>query len=295
MSNGRHSRLRIAFATWSGMPELHPDDQLGARAFRQRGHEVFATPWDLAAVDWSAFDAIVLRTTWNYHLAYERFASWLGHVEGVQGCLFNSPAIVRWNAHKRYLLELQELGVTIPSTVYLEQGTSARLADVLAQIGWTAAVVKPAVSAGAHQTTLVGSGPDEDDEGRFSLLLAEGDVLVQELVAEIRDRGEHSLVFFDREFSHAVVKRPRNGEFRIQPWHGGTVEPASVPTTLIDQCAGILESVPGSPVYARVDGVLTRTGWKLMEIEAIEPSLFFSSAEGAADRFAAALLRRLTR
>ena len=284
-----HRRLCAAFVTWSGEPAIAEDDALLADACRALELEVEAAPWDLPR-DWRRYDAIVLRTTWNYHRLPDLFERWIERdLAGVP--LFNPASVVRWNMHKGYLLDLAQPGVVVPGTTLVRRGSTTTLTRVLDQHGWAQAVVKPAISANAYETTLV-AGADRAAGAMFAAAVAERDTIVQEFVPEI-SAGELSLMFFGGEFSHAVRKRPAPGEFRVQESHGGTHEPFVPDLQTIAACRRLLRQVPGPTLYARVDGMPVGGSFVLLEIEAIEPSLFVGSDPGAAARFARALLTGL--
>jgi len=207
--------------------------------------------------------------------------------------VWNPPALVRWNLSKSYLLELAEAGVpTVPSVV-LDGDAAARLREVLAERRWTNAVVKPLVSASAHDTTLVRDG----DADRVVEALATGairrPVLVQPFVEEIRTRGEWSVVFVDGAVTHTVLKRPGPGEFRVQTYHGGSAEARPAPPAVLAAARLALSALPLPPLYARVDGIETREGFLVMELEVNEPGLFFDLAPGAAAALADAVCRCL--
>jgi glutathione synthase/RimK-type ligase-like ATP-grasp enzyme len=156
-------------------------------------------------------------------------------------------------------------------------------------------VVKPAISAAARDTWRVGT-PAPDDEARFQALLQRGTVLVQPYMDVIATQGELSMIFIDGRFSHAVVKRPRHGDFRVQATHGGVADVAYPSEELVRQGAAILRAAPTAataPLYARVDGVVVDGVLLLMELELIEPSLFFTGQPHGVERFAAALARRI--
>jgi glutathione synthase/RimK-type ligase-like ATP-grasp enzyme len=152
-------------------------------------------------------------------------------------------------------------------------------------------VLKPTVSATAWLTWRVSRDARVLPEG-FSDALAQHDFIVQPFVEEIV-AGEWSLVFFGGTFSHAVIKRPREGDFRVQDDFGGRAELVRAPGTLVSTAACVLACAPGSSIYARVDGVETSAGFVLLELELVEPHLFLALAPGAPARFADALEQAL--
>lgn len=283
----------IALVTWSGHPALTEDDGLAAAALAARGHRVDAAAWDDPRVRWERFDAIVLRSTWNYHVAFRAFSEWLSALPDDRR-VWNPVPLVRWNADKGYLLELERAGVPIPPTMRVSAGAAPPLGDLLLDRGWQEAVVKPAVSADAHDTMFVTSAAAPARQAEFARIAVAGDVLVQRLVPEIRSDGELSLVFFNGRFSHAVRKRPANGDFRVQERFGGAALFEAVPAALVDTCGQILRHLPREPLYARVDGIPSASGFVLMEVELVEPTLFLALDPASADRFADALLARVS-
>ena len=183
---------------------------------------------------------------------------------------------------------------TVP-TVVLEGDAAAQLPAMLAQRGWTSAVVKPIVSASAHGTTLIRDG----HAAPVVAALADGSirqpVLVQPFVEEIVTRGEWSVVFIDGAVTHTVLKRPGPGDFRVQPSHGGSAQALVAPADVLAAAHRAVAALPVTPLYARIDGVQTRERFAVMEVEVHEPGLALTLEPAAADQFAAAIIRRLGR
>ena len=283
---------RVAFVTcmtWAGIAE---SDALVVDALGRHGVAVEARPWNGVLQDFDQFDAVVLRSNWDYHHAVGAFVGWLDGVEAAGGRVWNEPALVRWNLSKRYLLELAAAGVpTVPSVVL--DGEPARLGEILAERGWHDAVVKPLVSASAHHTARVADG----DVVRVVAALTAGEirtpVLVQPFVEEICTHGEWSVVFIDGAATHAVLKRPGAGDFRVQHYLGGSVEARPAPPAVMAAARQAIAALPLAPLYARIDGVETLTGFQVMEVEVNEPGLFFDLAPASAEALASAIVRRL--
>ena len=280
---------RVAFVTYAELPLLYDDDRLAAEALRSRGVEVEAVLWDSAEVRWEEFDAIVLRSCWEYHLRTREFLDWVASMESRAVPLWNPPGVVRANADKHYLKRLAAEGVRVAPTVWLEPGDDFDLASILERQGWSHAVVKPAVSMSAYRTWVTTPSRAARDEREVREMLARSGVLVQRFVPEVRTRGEWSFVFFMHEYSHAVLKMPKAGDFRVQRDFGGWWADSSPPRALVEQARQIVESVEGPLLYARVDGVETDAGLTLMELELIDPVLFLGRDAGAAGRFADAI------
>ena len=283
----------VGFATSRRFAELVADDQLAVRRLRALGADVRSIVWtdEVARLDGCAL--IVVRSCWDYHLMPGRFHEWIQAVEARGARVWNPPAMIAWNTDKTYLRALAAAGVLVPETLWLDRGERCDLPALLSARGWIRAVVKPAISATAWRTFVTRPETARSDQAALDEVLTETGALVQRFVDEIESEGEWSLVFFDGAFSHAVMKRPTRGDFRVQEDFGGSSE-ARVPSSAIVEAASYaLRQVPGAPLYARVDGVVVEGAFTLMEMELIEPSLFLGSDERAADRFAQAILRRL--
>lgn len=293
---------RIALATYDGRPAPTDDDALLVAALRDRGAEVAAFAWSTADAPWSRFDAVVLRSTWDYHLRAEAFLRWVAELQAAGVPLWNPAALVRWNADKSYLRDLATHGVAVVPTAWSDEACERTLAQLARDRGWPGPlVVKPAVSASAHGTWRTSAVPSAADERRYADARRDGRVMVQPLVAEVAAEGEWSLIFLDGEFSHAVVKRPAEGDFRVQAEHGGSARPDTPPSALVADARRVLEAAitcagvdAGALLYARVDGVARRGRLLLMELECIEPSLFLGADAAAASVLAASILKRVS-
>ena len=283
---------RICFVTCRTWPEISESDRLVQQALEARGATVEARAWNAPEADWAGFDAIVLRSNWDYHFDPDAFLGWLDRLERAGARIWNPPALVRWNLTKAYLVELARAGVPTVATVILEDETRAGLAATLAARGWSRAVMKPVLSASAHDTRLVSRASLDEAGAALESGAIRRPVLVQPFVEEIQTRGEWSLVAIDGELTHAVLKRPAPGEFRVQPRLGGTIETPPAPDGVRAVARMALAALPVPPLYARIDGVETDAGFQIMEVEVNEPGLFFPHAPAAARRFADAILRR---
>ena len=290
----------VALVTYAARPEVTDDDRLLASALAARGVRAVAVPWSDADTDWRAFDAIVVRSCWDYFLRADEFFAWLTALESIGAPVHNPVATLRWNADKRYLRDLEQQGVPVVPTRWVEPGETVSLLALRRRTGWSELVVKPAISGSAHDTWRSSPGGEGADDARLAAMsAARGVVLVQPLVDVIPDEGEWSIVFIDGAYSHAVLKRPRAGDFRVQEEHGGTVECIRPPEQVIAQARAALaaaqqpEGARGEMLYARVDGCVVDGELLLMELELIEPVLFLGTSPDAAERMADVLTARL--
>lgn len=281
----------IAYLTHAEKPEITPDDALALPELKKLGIEVRPQVWDDPAARWDAYSAIIVRSPWDYWKKPEAFAAWISKREAAGARVLNPLSVLRWNLNKRYLMELYEKGVAIPKSVWLKRGTRVVIGDWLESKGIHHAVVKPAVSAGGVDTVRVGAS---EVQALLDQWLPDRDLLVQEFAPAIETEGEVSLIYFGGEFSHAGIKRPRAGEFRIQESHGGRHEAFQADPTWIARGREILKLAPESVLYARVDCVAGPDGKPLlMELEVFEPALYLWMDPEAPARFARAILQAL--
>jgi len=235
----------------------------------------------------------VPRSCWDYHQRAPEFERWLDRLERAGARVVNPVPILRWNMRKTYLRDLGARGVPVVSTVWAAKGSDTTLRGIAEARGWAEMVVKPVVSASAHETWRTGRDGAGDEE-RFRADLATRDLMVQPFLPGFIEEGELSLVFLAGEYSHAVRKRPKPGDFRVQEEHGGSVGPDVASPDLVRIGALAVAASPGPSAYARVDTVAAGGRHLVTELELIEPALYFGMREGAADRLAAALIAALS-
>jgi hypothetical protein len=289
----------VALVTYRDAPGLTADDELLADALSARGMTVAAHAWD-ADVDWTTFAVVILRATWDFHLRLEEFSAWIERLDRTGVRLFNRPALVRWNMTKRYLEALANAGIATVPTMWSCVAAASEapdLAQLLASQGWSErAIVKPVVSASSHETWEVDGKVTAEMQARFARASAElpHGVMVQPFMPEVQASGEWAMLFFRGAYSHAVLKRPAPSDFRVQSVYGGTATAAVPSPRLMRGAERALEAavaLVGMPredvLYARVDGVERDGAFVLMELEVIEPALYFDAEQASADRMAA--------
>ena len=256
-----------------------------AAALTAAGATVEPLPWT-QATDVSAFDLVTPLVAWGYHAEYPRWLELLDRAEAHRWPMINPPALLRWNGDKAYLAELVERGVSSVPTMAVESCCDADLEEARRQFDCDWLVVKPPVSASAAGTHRLGPNDDlpADSRGR--------PLIIQPLIEEIERTGEFSLMLFGGDYSHAVVKRPKSGDFRVQELHGGVTLPCRIPPDgAIELAQAALAAAPASAAYARVDIVPDDSGMlRIMELELIEPSLFLDHAPDGGAAFTRSLM-----
>lgn len=290
----------IVFASCDALPVLSESDAMLAAALEARGARVAPASWTGPQDAFKDADLIVLRATWDYAPRHRAFHEWLEWLESLRAAVVNAPGLMRWNMDKRYLLELAEKGAPLPPTRAVRPEASS-IAEAMAALGLERAVVKLQIGAGASGLSIVEAHDAAGLERAAAKLVEDAgedgwaDGLVQALIPDIRTLGETSMMFVDGAMTHAVVKRPKSGDIRVQEEHGGRTEPVEPPAFAVEAAARLFDLLPEPAVYARIDGVILDETFQLMEVELIEPELFFTyfPSSGAADRFADALMKRL--
>ena len=285
--------MNVALVGCTNPPQEDFDAPPLLAALAARGHQGQETAWDDPAVDWSRYDAVLLRSTWDYFHRRDAFLDWAQRVATVSS-LWNPFEIVRWNTHKFYLRELGQRGLPIVPTEFVPAGENVDLGAILAARGWDTAVLKPAVSADSFATLRAERHTPHAGQVHLEQHLPGRDMLVQRYIPTVDEPGERCLVFIDGVYSHAVRKRSlfRGGR------HAG---PEGVPVeAAADEIATAERILAGTgqvlPLYARVDLLRDEAGTpRLLELELVEPSLFFDAQPGAAGSLVEALEKRARR
>ncbi|MFM1920528.1 MAG: hypothetical protein RLZZ303_2162 [Candidatus Hydrogenedentota bacterium] len=271
------------------------DDDLLLAPFEQAGWQAEFVSWSAPNVDWSGYDAAIIRATWDYTKRLEDFLRALHDLSESGLPLYNGLETVVWNAHKRYLLELSEKGVPIVPTRPSSNIDEAALHECIERFNVGELIIKPMVSAGAYKTHRFTRDQLPELLPRLRAELDGVDHMVQPFLTSLLDVGEYSLFYFNGTLSHTIVKRPTPGDFRVQEEHGGIIEPAESNPEQRRVAELALAALPEDCLYARVDLVAADDGgWQVIEVELIEPSLYLRMDDGAPARFVQAFLETHT-
>ena len=276
---------------FSGISDQENDDLFNYLV--GKGLPVSYQIWDDPEVDWTKFELIILKTPWDYFDKINAFYAWLDKLEQLGCRVLNPVQTVRWNADKRYLKDMQDKGVKVVPTVWLEKGSEFKAAEAFAKLGSEKIIVKPSVSGGAKNTFALTPADAEAKTESINALLQQEAFLVQPFVKEIQSKGEWSFLFFNGEYSHTVLKAVKPGDFRVQHFFGGTIHTPEPPAALLETAHNIVDAFAQDCLYARVDGVEIEGELYLMELELIEPFLFMATSEGALERYYQAVAEHL--
>lgn len=275
-------------ANWY-IAQIMKEEGLLLAGLRSRGLRARRVAWSNPTFDWSTTRGAVFRSTWDYFERYPEFSAWMDRVVS-QTRLFNSPALLRWNLDKHYLGDLAERGVTVPATRFIERGETASLHELVASSGFGEVIIKPAISGAARHTYRLRREDCAAHEPVFRELIANEAMLLQPFLGNVLAQGELSLIVLGGRCTHAVRKIAKPGDFRVQDDHGGTVHAHTPTAAEVAFAESAVAACPELPMYARVDAVRDDTGaLTTMELELVEPELFFRFHPPSADVLAEAL------
>ena len=251
------------------------EDDLVKKALENDGLKVIRLSWDDPTFDWSSTNFILFRTTWDYFDRFEEFSKWLTKVSR-KTKLINSEAIIRWNLDKHYLLDLQENGVHICESYFIEKGSTLTLQELFNKHKLDNFVIKPCVSGAARHTYKINARNISDHEYLFKELISKEAFILQPFQHNIVEKGELSLMIMNGTFTHAVLKIAKPGDFRVQDDFGGSVHNYTPTPEEIAFAENAVNACKEKPMYARVD-IFTDNNGKLAiaELELIEPELWF--------------------
>ncbi|MBI4881435.1 MAG: hypothetical protein HY812_17500 [Planctomycetes bacterium] len=280
---------RCVFLSTDRLDGFVCDDELALEPLHSLGWAVESLPWRAANADWGRFDAVVIRSTWDYQHDPEAFLAALERVAASGALLLNPLDLVRWNLHKSYLRDLAAAGIPIVPTVFGRAPDGARLRALFDELSCDEIVLKPTISANAGGTLRLARGAPASAQESAAAAFAGREFMAQPFLQSVVEEGEFSAVFLGGEHSHSLVKRPRAGDFRVQEEHGGSIAPVHRHDVAV-AAARVLRALPSTPLYARPDFARDASGdLLLMELELIEPALYFRIDPEAPVRFARAL------
>ena len=259
-------------------PTVESEDDKLLLFLKEKGLNIEKVIWNDEQINWENYQLAILKSPWDYFDLYEDFKSWLNLLEGKNIRLLNQIDIVRWNADKHYLKEIELAGLNITPSIFITNSDEINLNAFFDKFNTDKLIVKPCVSGGAKNTFKVTIDNVEAVNEKLSLLIQNEDFIIQPFLPEILENGEWSFIFFNGIYSHTLVKKAKQGDFRVQPAHGGSVHIQNPDQALIEIAAEYVKLFAKDCLYARVDGTFVNNQFLLMELELIEPFLFLNTA-----------------
>jgi hypothetical protein len=285
---------RIALLTLEDRGDFVIDDEVAIAELTRRGWDAVELPWSHPDVTWTDYELVVVRTTWDYHLRPDEFLETLAAIEASGARLENSRRLIAWNLDKRYLRELETAGVPIVPSVWGRGGNGAVFSGLFAALQEAEIVIKPTVSANANDTFRLRAPLSPEQLLHLADVFRDRDWFAQPFLRSIVTEGEYSAFYFNGRLSHACLKVPMAGDFRVQEEHGGSIRGVQASDDVRRVGEIVMSAIAPAPLQARVDLARLADGsLALMELELIEPSLYFRSDPNAAANFADALAELL--
>jgi len=277
-----------AILTMDLLDEFVVYDKLLDKPLNDLGWNVEHISWHKKGVDWNQFDAVIIRSTWDYQDDADAFIQVLQEIEDSSATLLNSLAIAQWNINKNYLREVENKGAKIIPTIWLEAFDFDSVESYFDYFQTKQIIIKPTISANSDNTFWLKKETFNKDKKLLISSLRNRQLMVQPFVPAIIEQGEYSLFYFAGHYSHCILKTPKSGDFRVQEEHGGQLQSITPCKELLTAAQKALQTIPEKVLYARIDLVQHQDEYQLMEIELIEPSLYFNLDEKAASKFALA-------
>ena len=265
------------------------EQELLKSAFEAQGLKVDITYWDNPSYEWQQTKSVLFRTVWDYFERFDEFWEWLEQVK-TKTRLINSYELIKWNIDKHYLRDLKNNGIQVVPTYFADRGNNICLQEIANLNDWKHIVIKPAISASAFNTYKITNDEIEQKEQLFYELLQTHDMLVQPFFPTISELGEASLMVFGGKFTHAILKKAKAGDFRVQDDFGGTVHDYNPTQEEIKFAEKVFQSCTSLPIYGRVDIVWdSNKHIYLSELEIIEPELWIRNRPESANKIAEAV------
>ena len=288
----------IAFLSTDDLEDYFVWDNLLIQPFSQHGVHVDVISWHAIDIDWSQYDAVIVRSTWDYQEHADAFIDKLIEITKHDTVLINPLSLMQWNISKRYLQILQTQGITIIPSVFF---ASVAISDIYAQFAYfdtQEIIIKPLISANSDNTFRLDHTNLMAQAGPLSNIFSTTPCVIQPFLDSVINEGEYSLFYFNGEYSHTIRKVPKSGDFRVQEEHGGELITVIPDERQLSAAAKVLAALPEKSLYARVDLIRNPRAqkddiWQLMEVELIEPSLYFNMDEASPERFVQATLNYL--
>lgn len=286
--------MKIALVTYQDNGKYHlinvtnEDDTL-LNFLKSKGYQITKEIWNNAAVKWEEYDLVILKSPWDYFDLIEDFYTWLAKLESKKVRLLNPIHIVKWNADKHYLQEIEKSGLKVTPSAFLSKGEAIHLTNYFELFNTDQLIIKPCVSGGSKNTFKVTATTIDEITGTIAQLILNEDFIVQPFLREIEEHGEWSFLFFNGKFSHALLKKAEEGDFRVQATFGGTVHPQDAPLDYLNAAQLYVNQFAKNCLYARVDGTIIDGEFCLMELELIEPFLFLAEHQDSLTNYYEAL------
>ncbi|MEM6320066.1 MAG: hypothetical protein AAF960_20505 [Bacteroidota bacterium] len=267
---------KIGCVTCREFSDLYYDDQYLLPLFEKHQLKLVPIVWD-EPFDYESLDMLLFRSAWDYHQKTEAFVQYLQQLKKLKVPVFNPITLIEKNYDKHYLRDLANFGFSVIPTLFFSSVETVNLEQMLLENNWQKGVIKPVISMSAYHTYAFDNENCATLQKKLAGAYGQSAVMVQKFADEITTDGEWSLVFFDKKYCMTAHKQPKKGDFRVQTDLGGTVTYQHPPDLIVEEARAILDSFSEPILYARMDGIIHKGHFQLMEAELIDPELYFRS------------------
>ena len=283
------TRKRCAYLTMECSDGWTIDADLGFAPMKELGWDVEAVPWRASASNWNDYEAVYVGAPWDYPQDPGRFLSILESIDRSNAVLVNDLSLIRWSMPKTYLRDLETRGAVIVPSWWMEHMDLDTIDDAFVHWQTDLIILKPVISTNATDTYLLTRAELVEKAAVLAAVFEHRHFVVQPFVPAIVEEGEFSMFYFNNEFSHAIRKKPKQGDFRVQEEYGAEIVAVQPEASLKETADGVMALVEPVPAYARVDFVRAADGrFLVMELELVEPSMYLRMDDDAPRRFAEA-------
>lgn len=282
----QHSSAKIAFLVHGKIGQLpeasciakEKEDELLKKHLESKGYEVSYEVWNDPTVDWKKFDLIYHANTEDFIEHISEFRNFFARLKSEKIPLLNTADQILFSADKSYLADLGKLGHYVVPTELVPQNSQKSLQSILEEKSWDKVVVKGTVAGWGSDNWKSSLSDSITHQSRFQELNQRMPILIQPFIAEI-EHGEYSLIFFDGDHSHSILKKPASGEYKIHKKYGGKHCETKAPEHAIASAKNLIDSLHPTPVKARIDGVMKDGKFMIMEVELGDPGLYFGEVQ----------------
>lgn len=287
-------KRKVALLSMDNLQRFKCYDKMLIAPMRKNGWFASDISWRDKSVNWDSFDAVIVRSTWDYQSDPKKFINVLTKINDSSAHLENDLEMMKWNMNKYYLHDLTDKNILTVETIWEREFNLEKIINYFSLLNTNEIVIKPNISASAENTFRIKSDEIIKKLKKLETIFSNREFMIQPFMSNIISEGEYSLFYFNGLYSHAILKTPKSKDFRVQEEHGGKIVPVNPEPSLKNETENILSKLSTTPLYARVDFVRTSSDdFALMELELIEPSLYFNLDEKSSERFVNAFVERM--
>ncbi len=285
---------KVALLSMDSLKNFYTYDKMLIEPMNKLGWSPEEISWRNEKVNWDSYKAVIVRSTWDYQNDPEKFFKVLEKINKSSAHLENNLELMKWNMNKKYLYDLEKKGIRIVDTIWEKNFSVKSVLEYFKKLDTSEIIIKPNISANADNTFRLRLNSINEIINKLEKIFANREFMVQPFLQNIITEGEYSLFYFNGKHSHSVLKKPKVNDFRVQEEHGGMIKSILPTQQQMTMAQNIINKLSSIPLYARIDLVRNNENeFALIELELIEPSLYFNRDKDSAERFAIEFSKRM--